>query len=681
MQYNKKPWWENPQDNLDNANIKHIYNELPNPQLMAATATAKGKPLFGGAERDSKGRKISPEEVLRRGYKFIKKNDGSLALVDNNLNVLMPDIAHQPNLNAWVDANNLWMDNKEGDLNKARKIIAIANPKGLQTIEKAITEGGNIAGGIAVAGAAPLFAPEIAAGTNFLLTNPVTQFVNKQGLSMSTPTGVAVNSAFAYDATKNAIKNPSIKNIGVAGLSWWPFVGKGVSFLGKTLASAPVATPFVGKVSNLVPKSLKGSIDKLRKGEKLAEEEFNAIINNRKLANNAELMSYLEQAHPELYSKAVFKPAQNITEASIEAISETPKVTEVISNLADDVLKEDYLYRLGDIEHIIPKGSKLIKEGNIQYVVDSYGNKFAVVDGKVSEAFPPIISPTLAHNFKTPNINSVEISGTKATVMPNVKPSKFNFPRNLYTAPANGSKGQFWAQNPKAVTGDIIAKYGRVSISDIEKAFTPNILIGAGRAVDLGRIARTGFIGGGLGVGGSYLWNKFNEDYDPRAFKEDFRDSNGVPMMLYNYNGKQVATPNVFYSVDENGDYQVSPNGNVRIYYPYDKDKNYVDQYNPIILTLQGNRWVDANQLNGQSSGTITPRVINQVNVKDTLSNETNGLPTVGTPPTNTQETTPPTQPTYNVPVQETQGDIYDNGNVLINIPQQFRNPHYGYFG
>lgn len=51
---------------------------------------------------------IKPEEVLKNNYRFIRKKDGTLALVDKDFNVLINDVQNQPNLSDWIEYNKLW---------------------------------------------------------------------------------------------------------------------------------------------------------------------------------------------------------------------------------------------------------------------------------------------------------------------------------------------------------------------------------------------------------------------------------------------------------------------------------------------------------------------------------------------------------------------------------------------
>lgn len=51
---------------------------------------------------------IKPEEVLKNNYRFIRRKDGTLALVDKDFNVLINDVQNQPNLSDWIEYNKLW---------------------------------------------------------------------------------------------------------------------------------------------------------------------------------------------------------------------------------------------------------------------------------------------------------------------------------------------------------------------------------------------------------------------------------------------------------------------------------------------------------------------------------------------------------------------------------------------
>ena len=51
---------------------------------------------------------IKPEEVLKNHYRFIRRKDGTLALVDKDFNVLINDVENQPNLSDWIEYNKLW---------------------------------------------------------------------------------------------------------------------------------------------------------------------------------------------------------------------------------------------------------------------------------------------------------------------------------------------------------------------------------------------------------------------------------------------------------------------------------------------------------------------------------------------------------------------------------------------
>ena len=51
---------------------------------------------------------IKPEEVLKNHYRFIRRKDGTLALVDKDFNILINDVENQPNLDDWIEQNKLW---------------------------------------------------------------------------------------------------------------------------------------------------------------------------------------------------------------------------------------------------------------------------------------------------------------------------------------------------------------------------------------------------------------------------------------------------------------------------------------------------------------------------------------------------------------------------------------------
>ena len=73
---------------------------------------------------------IKPEEVLKNHYRFIRRKDGTLALVDKDFNVLINDVENQPNLSDWIEYNKLWAKaNNPWETAQLASIIGANRPK------------------------------------------------------------------------------------------------------------------------------------------------------------------------------------------------------------------------------------------------------------------------------------------------------------------------------------------------------------------------------------------------------------------------------------------------------------------------------------------------------------------------------------------------------------------------
>ena len=73
---------------------------------------------------------IKPEEVLKNHYRFIRRKDGTLALVDKDFNVLINDVQNQPNLSDWIEQNKLWAKaNNPWETAQLASIMGASRPK------------------------------------------------------------------------------------------------------------------------------------------------------------------------------------------------------------------------------------------------------------------------------------------------------------------------------------------------------------------------------------------------------------------------------------------------------------------------------------------------------------------------------------------------------------------------
>lgn len=73
---------------------------------------------------------IKPEEVLKNHYRFIRRKDGTLALVDKDFNVLINDVENQPNLSDWIEYNKLWAKaNNPWETAQLASIMGASRPK------------------------------------------------------------------------------------------------------------------------------------------------------------------------------------------------------------------------------------------------------------------------------------------------------------------------------------------------------------------------------------------------------------------------------------------------------------------------------------------------------------------------------------------------------------------------
>lgn len=121
-----------------------------------------GKPeLPAGAYYDENGVvSMHPEEVLNKGYKFIRDTSGKVLMVDKDYNVLMSDVKNQKNLDSWIRKHNLYV--KPKSLSEASQLASLRNHEGMQTIRDAFQWGGNWAGGTIAAPVLAVGASEFA---------------------------------------------------------------------------------------------------------------------------------------------------------------------------------------------------------------------------------------------------------------------------------------------------------------------------------------------------------------------------------------------------------------------------------------------------------------------------------------------------------------------------------------
>ena len=160
---------------------------------------------------------ISPNDVLKKKYSFIKTSDGRLTLVDKNYNILLWDVQNQPHLIDWIDENNLW--NKPNGMVEIGLFNHIRNPKGLDTIRKSFQWGSNIAGGFL---AGTILAPTLLELSPTKLLNsgikPLIKSIN-QLYNPYTYHGAALTSITSANEIDNFKNNPNIENSILATLS------------------------------------------------------------------------------------------------------------------------------------------------------------------------------------------------------------------------------------------------------------------------------------------------------------------------------------------------------------------------------------------------------------------------------------------------------------------------------
>lgn len=168
---------------------------------------------------------ISPEEVLKNGYTFIKTTDGRLVLVDKDYNILINDVQNQPQLHDWIDLHKLW--NHPDGLVATHNYNHIRNSEGMKTIDDAVKWGGNAAGlfatTVALAPAAlegvATYAPVI--GQKFI--KPFFKSVDYL-FNPTTYHGALLSSATAANEINNFKNNPNFENGVYTALSLLPFV-------------------------------------------------------------------------------------------------------------------------------------------------------------------------------------------------------------------------------------------------------------------------------------------------------------------------------------------------------------------------------------------------------------------------------------------------------------------------
>lgn len=169
---------------------------------------------------------ISPNDVLKNKYSFIKTSDGRLTLVDKNYNILLWDVQNQPHLIDWIDQNNLW--NKPNGMVEVGLFNHIRNSNGLHTIRKSFQWGNNIAGGFL---AGTVLAPTLLelSPTN-LLNNGIKPFIKSinQLYNPYTYHGAALTSVTSANEINNFKNNPNIENGILSTLSLLPIIPKGL---------------------------------------------------------------------------------------------------------------------------------------------------------------------------------------------------------------------------------------------------------------------------------------------------------------------------------------------------------------------------------------------------------------------------------------------------------------------
>lgn len=190
-------------------------------------------------------KRISPDDVLQKGYSFIKTNDGKLTLVDKDYNIILNDVENQPNLHDWIDNNSLW--NKPQGLVETGKYNSIRNPEGMNTIRNSMQWGGNVAGAFA---ASALFSPiALEYGAQYIpkvlnyslnkIGKPILNATN-QLFNPTTYHGAALTSGVIANDINQFSKNPSVENGMWVGLSTVPIaqgIIKGSRDLAKTINS------------------------------------------------------------------------------------------------------------------------------------------------------------------------------------------------------------------------------------------------------------------------------------------------------------------------------------------------------------------------------------------------------------------------------------------------------------
>lgn len=182
---------------------------------------------------------ISPEEVIKNGYSFIKTTDGRLVLVDKDYNILINDVQNQPQLHDWIDLHKLW-NHPEG-LVATHNYNHIRNSEGMKAIDDAVRWGGNTAGLFATTVAlAPTALTSVVTYTPIIGQKFVKPFLKSMDYLFNPTTyhGGLLSSAVAANEINNFKNNPNIENGVYAGLSLLPFYPAVRSAISKTTNTA-----------------------------------------------------------------------------------------------------------------------------------------------------------------------------------------------------------------------------------------------------------------------------------------------------------------------------------------------------------------------------------------------------------------------------------------------------------
>lgn len=204
-------------------------------KLKEVPIYGKRTPKPGQYYDQNKVLSISPEDVKKYGYTFIKNKQGQLILVDKNYNVIMRDVANQPNLEDWIDSNNLW--NKPNGLMDSRKLLGIQNPEEINRVENEFQKAGDQTG---LAAATLMTSPAILGGAIKTLpwfTNTVIRPTIQTASALFNPStklgALGLSTIMTHDIYKTS-RNPTAENIATLILDSSPAIGKLASITGVT---------------------------------------------------------------------------------------------------------------------------------------------------------------------------------------------------------------------------------------------------------------------------------------------------------------------------------------------------------------------------------------------------------------------------------------------------------------